>query len=468
MPSLRILEIPDLASRAHVLLYAPKLYDLDFKQHHIDGDALALSAHLRREGFTCTLLDAYYRTVQTPTLARVLDTAGPAVDVVLVHLWTSDAYGPRLEAIADELATVRCEQGVPVVGFGPLAVSAADELLAHGAIDQAVGLERSRPASTELPALAGLGSAIDRYLRSPAPLTTLASADLPTMVDAVVSVSASRGCRGRCTFCAYNADLGGSWVELSIDQAVADIAHLHRLTGAKQFAFADSDFGGSQAVCRERARQLLTVLVAQGLVGKLSLSISVRSETLEPETVRLLAAAGVRTMLIGVESLSADTLHRLYGKRQDLAHLTEIVTAADECGITTVASYILWHPWQTIDGLAQELDEIEAFGRWRIPQFMARSRLLVIPGTVTEQKIRRAGLLDEAPFERRFRFADPAITTLYEELTSWFEINMLPVLSGLSEERSGDLTTLAELKIAEWHWLKAAIGTSNASYTWLS
>jgi hypothetical protein len=90
-----------------VLLYAPKLYELGFKQHHIDGDALALSAHLRQEGFACTLLDAYYRAVRAPALAEALQMAEPPVDVVLVHLWTSDAYGPRLRDIADELAAVR-------------------------------------------------------------------------------------------------------------------------------------------------------------------------------------------------------------------------------------------------------------------------------------------------------------------------------------------------------------------------
>jgi hypothetical protein len=445
-----------------VLLYAPRLCELGFKQHHIDGDALALSAHLRREGFVCTLLDAYYRAAPTPTLAEAVETADPAVDAVLVHLWTSDAYGPRLKGIANELSAVRRRYGVPVVGFGPLAVSAASELLAHGAIDQAVGLGRNGLASTGVPAAADLGAAIGRYLTSPTPLTTLTGADLPAMADAVVSVSTSRGCRGRCTFCAYNADLGGGWLELSINQAADDIVHLHRQTGARRFALADSDFGGTRATCRARARQLLQALLDRGLTDQLSLSVNVRSETLEPETVRLLAASGVRTMLIGVESLNEHTLHRLYGKRQDLNHLTRVIAAADECGITVVASYILWHPWQTMDGLRQELAAVEAFGRWRIPQFMARSRLLVIPGTVIEQKIRRAGLLDTAPFERRFRFADPQVRALYQELGEWFDTTVLPVLTGLSEERADDLTTLAELKIAEWQWLTARVGMRQA------
>jgi radical SAM superfamily enzyme YgiQ (UPF0313 family) len=461
MPPLRDLPSPHVAGHTHVLLYAPKLYDLGFKQHHIDGDALALSAHLRREGFTCTLLDAYYRAVQTPPLSQAVAEAEPPVDVVLVHLWTSDAYGPRLRVIADELADLRRHCGVPVIGFGPLATSAADELLAHGAIDQAIGLERSEPSSVDIAPATALAAGIGRYLRTPAPLTAFTDADLPYMEDAVISVSASRGCRGCCTFCAYNADLGGGWLELPITQTVADIVHLHRLTGARQFAFADSDFGGTRVSCHERARELLDGLASEGLAGKLRISVNVRSETLDPETVRLLALAGVQTMLIGVESLNDATLHRLYGKRQDVAHLREIVSAADEHGISTVASYILWHPWQSIDNLRDELAAINAFGRWRIPQFMARSRLLIIPGTVIERRIQQAGLLDKAPFERHFRFTDPAVQTLSSSLTDWFETNALPILSDLSEQRSGDLTKLAELKIAEWRWLKEQVGLTD-------
>ena len=281
----------------------------------------------------------------------------------------------------------------------------------------------------------------------------------------MVSVSASRGCHGRCTFCAYNSDLGGGWTGLAIPAVVTDIAHLHRLTGATRFALADSDFGGTPAACRTRARQLADGLAAEGLNRELRLSINVRTETLDPATVQLLADAGVRTMLIGVESFNPDTLHRLYGKRQDLHKLAEVVAAADACGITTVASYILWHPWQTLASIRTELAAIETFARWRIPQFMARSRLLVIPGTVIEGKLAAGGLLGTGPFERQFRFADPDAAALDSALRGWFQQTALPVLEGLSEQRDGDLTVLASLKMAEWQWLTAQAGVPRAAVT---
>jgi Radical SAM superfamily len=448
VPAMRELTKPSAAS-PRILLWAPALYDLAFKQHHIDGEALALYAFLREAGYACTLLDAYHRGHKSPRLTDAL--AGQAFDAVVVHLWTSDAYGHRLALIADELAAARAAHGIPVLGFGPLATSAAEELAAHGAIDHAAGLRTCPPSGVAI--LDRLCVDIGRHLSTHTPLSTLGEADLGWHPEAVVSVSASRGCRSRCTFCAYNADLGGGWQQLPISAVVADIGHLHRTSGATRFAFADTDFGGTQATCATRAADLLRGLRDAGLLGVITLSMNVRSETLTPDTVAVLARAGVRTFLIGVESFEEVTLHRLYGKRQDLAHLRTIVDAADRHGITTVASYILWHPWQTVPVLRREVAAIDEFGRWRIPQFMARSRLLVIPGTVAERQIRAAGLLTERRFHRSFRFADPAAAAIHAELAAWFDQTAVPLISHLSEDRVDDLDTLSRLKIDEWELL---------------
>lgn len=451
MPPLRTLAAP-----MRVLLYAPVLYESGFKQRHVDGEALALHAHLRRARYDSTLLDAYYRAHHAPSLDDALAAHGP-FDAVVVHLWTSDAYGPRLARVADELAAARARHQVPVLGFGPLATSAAAELAAHRAVDGTLGLAPGGGSISD-PVLEALTRDVAEHLGGHTPLTGLTATEVPYQPDAVVSVSASRGCRSRCTFCAYNADLGGGWTPLPMNQVVADIAHLHELTGATRIAFADSDFGGTRAICHQRAVALRDALHRAGLAGRLRLSINVRSETLTADTISVLAEAGVDVMLIGVESFNPTTLHRLYGKRQDLDHLLAVVVAADRAGVTTVASYILWHPWQTLADLRRELEAIDTFGRHRIPQFLARSRLLVIPGTVAETQIRRAGLLEAGRFHRTFQFADPATADLYDQLSGWFTHQVEPALATLSEDRAGDLTTLAQMKIAEWQWLTQAVG----------
>ncbi|MFI7077144.1 B12-binding domain-containing radical SAM protein [Micromonospora sp. NPDC049903] len=448
--------------QARVLVWAPTLHESGFKQRHVDGDALAVQASLRAAGYDSVLLDAYYRGRPAATLAGTLDDAA-GFDVLVVHLFTSDAYGLRLRRTADELLAARLRHPrLTVIGFGPLAVSAARELTAHGAVDHVVAGPTTLGAD---PFVAGLLTHLRAHLVVYTPLRSLTAADLPYRADSVVSVAASRGCRSRCTFCAYNADLpGGGWRDMPMAPVVDDIAHLHQAIGATTFAFSDSDFGGTRRECARRATGLRDGLRAAGLASRLTFAISVRAETLDPHTVGVLADAGVRTMLIGVESFNSDTLHRVYGKRQDLTHLQEVVAAADDAGVTTVASYILWHPWQTLDGLRTELDALDRFGRHRIPHFMARSRLEVIPGTVIERQIAADELLITAPFHRAFTIADPAAAAVADALTEWFATTAAPVLAGLHEVDPGSLDRLAELKIAEWAWLTETVDREAASH----
>ncbi|WP_175440434.1 B12-binding domain-containing radical SAM protein [Micromonospora yangpuensis] len=459
-------------------MWAPTLYESGFKQRHVDGDALAVQASLRAAGYDSVLLDAYYRGGPAATLADTLaDAAGitqrhPDSDdagstsgfaVLVVHLFTSDAYGPRLRRIADELVAARLRHPrLTVIGFGPLAVSASGELMAHGAVDHVI----AGPATVIAdPFVADLLTHLRAHLTVHTPLRSLTTADLPYGANSVVSVAASRGCRSRCTFCAYNADLpGGGWRDLPMAPVVDDIAHLHEATGATAFAFSDSDFGGNRDECARRATELRDGLTAAGLAGTLTFAISVRGESLAPHIVGLLADAGIRTMLIGVESFNPDTLRRVYGKRQNLTHLREVVAAADDAGVTIVASYILWHPWQTLGGLRAELDALEDFGRHRIPHFMARSRLKVIPGTVIERQVAADGLLITAPFHRAFTIADPAAAALEEALNEWFSAIAAPVLSDLHETDAGSLDRLAELKIAEWTWLTDAVNREDIDH----
>lgn len=62
-------------TRPRVIVYAPQLYDLGFKQHHIDGEALALHASLTSDGYDCVLVDGYYRGTRQPSLSQAIAQA---------------------------------------------------------------------------------------------------------------------------------------------------------------------------------------------------------------------------------------------------------------------------------------------------------------------------------------------------------------------------------------------------------
>ena len=228
-------------------------------------------------------------------------------------------------------------------------------------------------------------------------------------------------------------------------------------TEVRRLAVSDADFGGSEQECLRRARQLHSELEHREIAGRVPIALATRPSTLSEPALEHFAAAGVDTILVGVETLDMDALHGIFAKRHGRTELPRLATLADARGISLVASYILWHPWQTIDGLRRELDEIVAFGRHRIPQFLTRSILQVQPGTPIEGRLAATGRLVAAPFHRSFLFEDQTVAALYDELTAWYRANVDPALSTLHEDQANAYDTLARLKLAELDHLHALL-----------
>ena len=445
-----------------IVLYAPSFYDSPFRRNIVDGEVLYLAVHLRRLGYHVTVVDRFHKAAG---VAGDIGGVARANALMVVHLWTADAYGEPLALVARDLATLRqAHPSLRVIAFGPLATSAEQDLLDSGAVD---GIARRwttswREGSSAAPGLAALADALQAYYSTFPSLTELQSRDLGLLRDSVVSVAGSRACKGRCTFCSYNADVGGEWLPRSMKESADDIAFLFRTAGVTRFAFSDNDFGGTVSDCEARAELLATSLAQHGLEDEISISVSVRPSTLSEKALTHLARAGVRTALVGVESFSAKSL-RLYGKPMDTAQLREICDAAERVGITIVASYILWHPFQTLDSLAYELAELRRFGRHRVPQFLARSVLQVIPGTPMERRLGNENLLVAGRFRRDFVYVDGETERAHARLKQWFDVNVRTVLKCTEHAGSGAQALLAEKKIAEFSFLVDLVSRSTAT-----
>lgn len=443
----------------NVVLYAPAFYDSPLRRDIVDGEVLYLLVHLRSRGYHVTLVDNFHKSAG----AGPVEGAIGSDTLLVVHLWTADAYGEPLARVADELAALRKHNSaLGVLAFGPLAMSAYEELLGAGAADGVT--HRDATSWAEVPRMSeplmGLARDLQAHYWTFPSLTLLPHVLLGNLSSSVVSVAGSRACLGRCTFCSYNADVAGQWSPRVIEDAADDIAFLFHEAGVTRFAFSDNDFGGTARDCESRAEGLARRLAAHGVSDQVSISVSARPSTLSPAALENLAAAGVKTVLVGVESFSARAL-RLYGKPSSLSHLRELCAVADELGITIVASYILWHPWQTLASLEYELAEMRRFGRYRIPQFLARSVLQVIPRTPMERRLRREGLLIARPFYREFKFVDPEAERLFLALSGWFDDNVRTVLRESEISASELHVLLAMKKIAEFCWFEGTLPSSS-------
>lgn len=233
-----------------------------------------------------------------------------------------------------------------------------------------------------------------------------------------------------------------------MDAVAEEVAQIIRVSPARNIAFFDNDFGGSEEELTERAKEMLAHFKRLGIAGEASISLNIRSECLNEESIAILAEAGVKTMLVGLESFNPQTRTRIFGKKLDLDHLRSVVRHCKANEVTILLSYILWHPWQTIAGLREELAAIQNIGRHHVPQFLTRSALQVIPGTPIEKRLIREGLMGpQNCSERSFVFADKCTGELHAMFSNWLKTGLAGL--DMSGSKQDQVREIALLKLEE-------------------
>ncbi|MBN1772037.1 MAG: radical SAM protein [Deltaproteobacteria bacterium] len=320
-----------------------------------------------------------------------------------------------------------------VVAGGAFASLAADDLLREapaldavlcGEADESiVRLADALQSGTGLPGVPGLvrrdGGSVRRGPRPTRPLDLdalpLPARDTPTPTCAGVpaaSVLASRGCRGRCSFCSLAAFAalsdGPVRRERSPEGLAHELAELWRTRGARFFVFQDDDFlGGAPAERLARAVGLERALAAEGL-PPVALAIKARPDGIDRETLRALHRAGLVQVFLGVETVSSVGLRafaRGVGPERVRAALDDLRSA----GVFVASNLLLWRPDGTLDELRENLALLAAypdqpfnFGRAEPYEGSALTRRLAREGRLLGDWRRRDYELRDAGARRSF------------------------------------------------------------------
>ncbi|MCB0514394.1 MAG: radical SAM protein [Bacteroidetes bacterium] len=425
-----------------ILLFAADVKDYGGGAN--DGELMYLAQHLFNNGFYVKILDNY-KNPNNDTY-NYIKNVNP--DVIIVDLWKNELLDDnRIKYILDFLKVVK--DGVKVkeiIGFGNIATSLFKEIFYYNdAIDFIVSEKnifnrKTKSHTNNLPIL-------QEYLKTFCKLTEDFFRNINLTFDStdIISLYSSRGCQRTCSFCSYNNNLSYGWKERKIQDLVTDIRTLNKIWGVTCFALFDNNFGLNKSKNRERASHLAEGIKTLDFSPTLSLNISL--EGLTKSILDDLAKASVKYILVGIESLNQQTLRNVYNKSQIINHSIEMINYAERIGIIPVVSYILFHPYLTMSDLNTEIDKIERFGRYRIIQFIANSKLQVIPGTPIEQRLKEDGLLIERLFYRDFIFKDKKVERLYYTIKQFFTENF--------SQRNGSLNSIANFKIEEWKYFRA-------------
>jgi anaerobic magnesium-protoporphyrin IX monomethyl ester cyclase len=134
----------------------------------------------------------------------------------------------------------------------------------------------------------------------------------------------SQGCRFRCAFCADPAVYARGWTGLAPERIADDIGELQQRYGLDEVAFQDETF----FTHRSRVEQLADELLARGV--SVTWTATLRADQAcrmgEP-LLKKCVRAGLRRVMVGVESGSQQTLDRL---KKDL-RLDQVAETAAMC-----------------------------------------------------------------------------------------------------------------------------------------
>lgn len=210
-------------------------------------------------------------------------------------------------------------------------------------------------------------------------------------------VEFSRGCHyGRCTFCTRPPGGPDYWSRVPLEDVLNDVLLLKK-SGVSYFTFTDEDFIGNDPP------GVLALARALADIGGLTFSISVRAETIAPESpsndmegesYRMLSdlvAAGLVFVYIGAESFSDSQLKR-FGKATWARRMHRAMTIAERLDVVIELGFILSDPFVTFDELKDNASLLRRSGAWKYVSNLF-SEVRVQKGSPLETLLRQRGLL---------------------------------------------------------------------------
>ncbi len=412
-----------------------------FHPSHLDGDffqmpygMMSLAAQVRRAGHAVKLLNL--SAFPWPMVEQV--TGRLEADLVGLSCFTANRRGVAFVAQSIK----RARPGSFVIVGGPHATALPRELLEHHAEIDAVAIGEGEETLLEvidrlgrgepMSGVAGLAWRQGQRIRLEQRrerirnLDTLASAH--ELFDTHLVVT-SRGCPGRCTFCATKSVWGHAYRVQSEERVLDDLERALSRLPLKMLMIKDETFSAS----RKRALRICEGIVRRGL--RFTWSCDTRADALDEELIRAMRRAGCERLSLGVESGSPRILQSI-GKNITPETMLRTTQLAKKYGLPVRFFMILGNRGETAQSFGESLRFLE---KARPNQYIFAC-LSIYPGTQDFVDLNKAGALDTREYfegdfqELKVPFdASEADTAV---MTSWFD-------------RHGGVQTMYEPGVAE-------------------
>ena len=251
-----------------------------------------------------------------------------------------------------------------------------------------------------------------------------------------VNIQGSRGCYGRCVFCYINPFYGrpSLWRDRSPENIIEEIDVIISETGRRDFYFTDPNFFGPGERGRQRTLRLAELLrqrnIRFGLEGRVN--------DIHHETIGALAAAGLRNILIGIESGKDDALKRM-NKMTTVAQNEQALRILRTHGIEPNVGFIMFEPDSSLEDVRANFEFLQRNSLLKNLAITANVLYhfqIVLKGTPAYKNLYQAGRLRtslDAPYEGAATFLHARVGLLasaMRRLTNFIFARMNDIWSG--------------------------------------
>ena len=169
----------------------------------------------------------------------------------------------------------------------------------------------------------------------------------------------SRGCFGKCTFCAVNpsfSDNQSIWRHRSAKNIIEEMKSLlQHNPSMNKFRFIDCDFLGSQSM-KERNLEFADLVSKQLPTVDLVIETSVRNiSEKNRELIQSLKHAGLSEVYVGIESGSNEILKKMQ-KGNNAHKAIEAIRVLEDVGVFYKIGFMMFTPWSTADSIRENLE----------------------------------------------------------------------------------------------------------------
>lgn len=162
-----------------------------------------------------------------------------------------------------------------------------------------------------------------------------------------MSIFATRGCPGRCTFC--HRAFRGVVRARSARNIINEIKILQKNYGIREISFYDDTF----TLFKKIVNEFCDIVINEKV--DVTWSCFTRVDFVDEELLRKMKKAGCHLILFGVETADKNIMKNI-NKNISLGKVVEVVKAARKVGIETRASFMIGNPGETEETIKKTID----------------------------------------------------------------------------------------------------------------